>query len=140
MKVIVCGGRNFHSYEAIEKYLDMLHALHRFSVVIHGAARGADRMAAYWASQRDIDIRAFPADWNKSPRGAGPIRNKQMLDQGQPDLVIAFPGGNGTLDMRTQAERAGVPVLNLADPNTRADIRQRYGIRGGRCGGADTPP
>jgi hypothetical protein len=140
MKVIVCGGRKFHDYDALERYLDMLHALHRFTLVIHGDARGADSLAKYWANQRHIESHAYPADWDTFKRSAGPIRNKKMLDQGQPNLVVAFPGGEGTKDMMKQARTAGVPVLDLRDTKVRADIRQRYGDRGGRCGGADTPP
>jgi UDP-N-acetylmuramoylalanine-D-glutamate ligase len=33
-----------------------------------------------------------------------------MLDEGKPDLVVAFPGGRGTANMVQQAHRAGVEV------------------------------
>ena len=36
-----------------------------------------------------------------------------MIDRGKPDLVIAFPGGRGTEDMVTRAERAGIPVRRV---------------------------
>ena len=140
MRVIVCGGRNFHDYEALENYLDMLHTLHVFTLVIHGDARGADTLAKYWAGQRHIDSVAYPADWKLHPRGGGVIRNKRMLDEATPDMVIAFPGGNGTKDMREQGTKAGLPVLDLRDAKVREKIRQDYGVRGGRRGGADTPP
>jgi len=126
MRVIVCGGRNFHDYEALEKYLDMLHALHVFTVVIHGDARGADTLAKYWANQRHVDSTAYPANWKRNPRGAGVIRNKQMLDEAKPEMVIAFPGGNGTKDMREQATRAGLLVIDLRDAKVREAIRLRY--------------
>jgi hypothetical protein len=32
-----------------------------------------------------------------------------MLDQGKPDLVVAFPGGRGTANLVKQARAAGVP-------------------------------
>ncbi len=38
------------------------------------------------------------------------IRNQQMLDEAKPDMVLAFPGGRGTDDMVSRAEKAGVPV------------------------------
>jgi hypothetical protein len=37
-----------------------------------------------------------------------------MLDEGKPDLVIAFPGGRGTADMVKKARRAGVEVVEIA--------------------------
>lgn len=43
-------------------------------------------------------------------KAAGPIRNQRMLDEGKPDLVVAFPGGRGTADMVRRAKAAGVPV------------------------------
>jgi hypothetical protein len=32
------------------------------------------------------------------------------LDEGKPDLVVAFPGGGGTKDMVRRAVKAGVPI------------------------------
>lgn len=44
---------------------------------------------------------------------AGGIRNKQMLNEGKPDLVIAFPTENskGTWDMVRRAKRAGIETV-----------------------------
>jgi UDP-N-acetylmuramoylalanine-D-glutamate ligase len=36
-----------------------------------------------------------------------------MLNNGKPDLVVAFPGGRGTENMVKQAEAAGVPVKKV---------------------------
>ena len=44
-------------------------------------------------------------------RKAGPIRNQRMLDEGKPDLVVAFPGGKGTNGMIDLARNAGVRVI-----------------------------
>jgi hypothetical protein len=48
---------------------------------------------------------------------AGPLRNQRMLDEGKPDLVVAFPGGGGTKDLVRRAVKAGVSVheVNRAD-------------------------
>lgn len=40
-----------------------------------------------------------------------------MLDNGKPDLIIAFPGGSGTADMIKRARKAGVTVLTVINPN-----------------------
>jgi ABC-type branched-subunit amino acid transport system substrate-binding protein len=39
-----------------------------------------------------------------------------MLDIGKPDLVVAFPGQDGTADMVKQARSAGVKVMLIKDP------------------------
>ena len=82
----------------------------RPSVVIHGGARGADISADVCALAFGIDVEVYPADWAKHGKAAGPIRNAQMLREGRPDAVLAFPGGRGTADMVRRAKRAGVPV------------------------------
>ena len=37
-----------------------------------------------------------------------------MLDEGKPDLVIAFPGGKGTADMARRAREAGIEVIEVS--------------------------
>lgn len=78
--------------------------------MIHGAARGADTLAAQWAQARGVPIEAYPANWARDGRIAGPIRNRHMLACGRPDGVVAFPGGRGTIDMVAIAEAAGLKV------------------------------
>ena len=46
-------------------------------------------------------------------KAAGPIRNQQMLDEGKPDVVIAFPGASGTADMINRAGLTNVPVVRV---------------------------
>ncbi|MET4203932.1 DUF2493 domain-containing protein [Bradyrhizobium sp. LA6.12] len=126
MNVIVCGGRTFENYAAVKKYLDMLHDLHRFTLLIHGRARGADTCAHRWAGEHKVPVEMFPAHWRLHGNSAGPIRNKQMLAEGKPQLVVAFPGGDGTADMCRQARAAGVTVIDLKDERTRAEVTQRW--------------
>ena len=38
---------------------------------------------------------------------------KQMLEEGKPDLVVAFPGGRGTENMKKLAREAGVEVIEF---------------------------
>src|SRR5690606_25211324 len=95
--------------------LDRFHARKGpISVLIHGAARGADSIAGQWAASRGVEALSFPANWTRDGKAAGPIRNQRMLDEGQPDVVIAFPGGGGTADMVRRAKAAGVQVVSLA--------------------------
>ena len=106
MKVLVCGGRDYSDQEYVCAALDAINP----SEICHGGAKGADTLAGAWALSRHVKCTVFYADWNKYGRSAGPIRNKQMLDEFQPDAVVAFPGGRGTQNMITQAHKYGVPV------------------------------
>jgi hypothetical protein len=109
--VLICGGRDYADYGALSAWLDHFSGETPIAVVIHGGALGADSMAEQWAQERGIAVLRFDADWQKHGRAAGPIRNKQMLDEGNPDLVLAFPGGRGTANMIEQSKARGVPVI-----------------------------
>ena len=110
-RVLVCGGRAYADQAHLAASLELLHAARPFTLLIHGAAPGADSLAAGWANEHGLAVRAFPAAWDLHGKAAGPLRNQQMLDEGRPDLVVAFMGGRGTADMVERATLAGVPVL-----------------------------
>ena len=109
MRVLVCGGRDYIDQDAIRRRLAELRDEHPDAVVIHGAAPGADSWAGYIAGTLGLMVEVHPANWAKYGKAAGPIRNQEMLDSGV-DLLIAFPGGRGTQDMVSRAQRAGVEV------------------------------
>jgi hypothetical protein len=113
MRVLVCGGRDYNDLPALNAELDAIHAEFNITELIHGAARGADSLAASWAKSRGIPTRAFPADWNRHGKAAGFRRNEAMLRE-MPDAVIAFPGGKGTAHMVMLAANAGVRVKPIA--------------------------
>jgi hypothetical protein len=98
MRVLVCGGRDFDDVGLMISALDRLHTEKSFTVVIHGNARGADRMADTWARSRGVPREPYElpqGEWDELGKKAGPLRNKRMLDDGKPDLVVAFPRGGG---------------------------------------------
>lgn len=113
MRVLVCGGRDYNDYETMYDHLEI--RLDSKDILIHGNANGADvlseRVRIDLYGEDETKVVRFPADWDRYGKRAGPIRNQQMLDEGKPDLVLAFPGGSGTLDMVTRARKAGVTVI-----------------------------
>lgn len=108
MKLLVCGGRDFEDYDLLKTVLSVYHVTKNITEVIHGDARGADRLADLWAERHRIPVRKFPADWQTHGKAAGPIRNQRMIDEGKPDMVLGFRGGRGTADMFQRAEAAGI--------------------------------
>lgn len=112
MKILVCGGRDYSDMAKVFQILDTLTGV---SVVVHGAARGADTLAGLWAASKSLKEKPYPADWNRYGKRAGPIRNLRMLDD-NPDieLVVAFPGGAGTENMIALAEARGIKILRVA--------------------------
>lgn len=118
MKVLITGDRDWTDDFPIDVIIAGLVSLAGPEplILLHGKARGADSLADQWKSCAGIDVRPFPADWDTYRRSAGPIRNRQMLDE-QPDLVIAFHDdlaiSKGTKDCVEEAARRGIPVWHL---------------------------
>lgn len=110
MRVLICGSRNWIDERVIEREIRK----HRkeIKLIIHGGARGADTLAGMIAHQLRIPVKVFPAQWKRFGRGAGHIRNQQMLDEGKPDQVWAFTedlrSSRGTKDMVHRATKAQV--------------------------------
>jgi len=111
MRILVCGGRDFNDDILVRKVL--FNYIDKNLVIIQGEARGADYLAKMWAKNYSVAYESYPADWSKYGKRAGYIRNVQMLNEGKPDMVIAFPGGKGTEMMINLAKSAGVPVTEI---------------------------
>lgn len=107
-KILVCGGRDYTDTMKITKVLADLTQEFGKCVIIHGGARGADSLAAGIARKFGWWEWRCPADWDKHGYSAGPIRNKEMVELAQPDLVVAFPGGKGTAHMVNYAKSHGL--------------------------------
>lgn len=117
MKVLVFGSRKWVAQGVVERELKKLPA---GTIVIHGAAPGADNIGGYVASQLGFEVRAYPADWKRHGLAAGPLRNQQMLDEehteskGFFDRALCFhedPNlGKGSADMRDRLKKAVPPI------------------------------
>lgn len=122
MKVLVCGDRNWTNKDQMRIVLKTIRDL---ELIIEGGARGADKLAGEIALELGIPVRELPADWDKYGRAAGPIRNKQMLNE-RPDLVLAFHDNiaesRGTRNMLELAKGAGVPTRLCTSDSSSAGI------------------
>src|SRR5688500_9769837 len=130
-RILVCGGRDFNNKELLyttldniclergwctppdkrDEYGNWLPEVH----IISGMARGADTIAVDWAVVNFCNWSEYPADWARYGKSAGPIRNLQMLEEGKPDLVVAFPGGRGTTNMVKLARDACFEVIEVTE-------------------------
>jgi len=124
VRILVCGGREFDDWKLFtDKMWEVMRTENldnqdyfegdnsKKITIIHGDAKGADFCARLWAILWSTSEERFPANWDKYGKSAGSVRNKQMLEEGKPDLVVAFPGGNGTANMIKIAREKGVRVL-----------------------------
>lgn len=153
MKWIVCGGRRerlgamgraalaaIHRPDAHPWLGGLLRRLQAIeprvrpgiSAVYEGEAEGVDKDAREAAKALGVPVVRFPItddDWAQHGKGAGPRRNRDMLNgftRFSPiepaEAVLAERGGDGTADMVRQARAAGLPVIDLADPATAAAL------------------
>lgn len=96
MRVMVTGSR----YCSIEDELKVWRVLDQLdpdmTFLILGDAKGVDRSAKDWAQREgyfeDGLVEVYTADWELYDKKAGVLRNEDMVDIGEPDLVVAFPG------------------------------------------------
>ncbi len=114
MRVLICGGRDYSNQTFFNNKLDAIQKERgAFTIIIQGGAKGADYLAHLYSAKRGIKEEVYNAEWKMYGKTAGPIRNRRMLYEGKPDLVVAFPGGAGTTDMKKQARNAGVEVIEF---------------------------
>jgi len=79
--------------------------------LLHGGARGADRLIEQAARSLAWPVEVIPAKWGRYGRAAGPLRNglmlRRALEVANPAqasvLVVAFPGASGTASLVRQA-------------------------------------
>ncbi len=76
VKVLGCGSRKWTDRVAIRREFSKLPL---GTVVVHGSAPGADSIIDDVARELGFEVRRYPADWNRYPKAAGPIRNSEML-------------------------------------------------------------
>jgi len=113
MRVLICGDRNWKDRDSI---FACVSALPESVPIIEGEARGADRIAGQATRFYGHTVFEFPADWNQYGKAAGPIRNRQIMKEGKPTLVIFFHNNlkqsKGTRDMVEVATKNDIPVIN----------------------------
>ena len=112
-KVAFSGG-DTTDHRPIWDRLDQIHAKHPDMVLLHGGSpKGAERIAATWASNRKVSQVAFKPDWTKHAKAAPFKRNDQMLDC-MPIGVVVFPGTGIQENLADKARKMGIPVYRMA--------------------------
>lgn len=120
--VAFTGGRNYEDRGSVAEVLGFLRSFYSSDLrVLHGAAPGLDTLVDDLCKELDIRCKAFPAQWAKYGKGAGHVRNGEMvayLDMCRRKQhtvqIVAFPGGTGTQDMMTQGEAREIDVDRMA--------------------------
>ncbi len=107
-KLVVAGSRSICSYDALAEYHQ--EAGMTAIEIVSGKARGVDTLGEELAAQLEIPVAEFPADWDKEPKAAGFIRNKQMAEYGDAGLLLWDGCSTGTKNMEQQLLKLGKVV------------------------------
>ena len=95
MKLAVIGSRSFDNFELLNN--EILSLGNEITEIISGGAKGADLLAEKWAKQNNVISTIIKPIWSIYGRGAGIIRNEDIIQKC--DYCIAFWDGKskGTL-------------------------------------------
>lgn len=117
MIICVTGGRHFSDQEFVYNVFDAIHSIEGITLLVHGAARGVDALAARWAAKNSISHtdEKYAAEWEKFGKAAGAIRNAKMLKSEAIELLVKFPGGSGTANCFKLANKMGILTLDVEE-------------------------
>lgn len=103
-KVIICGTRTFNDFSILQRVMSRWVEVNGWPTeIVTGGAKGADYLGGIWASNREILLHQFLANWHRWGKQAGPKRNSEMVAIA--DGCIAFWNGisKGTKDTITKS-------------------------------------
>jgi hypothetical protein len=113
-RVLITGSRTWTAVATMRAALARWRQVYPHAVLVHGACRGADLMAAgIWLGWH-LPVEPHPADWTTFGRSAGFLRNRLMVDLGA-EVCLAFirDHSRGAEHTAALAETAGIPTVRV---------------------------
>jgi len=112
-KVAFAGGYECNDHQAIWAALDRVHSKHTDMVLLHGGSpKGAEKIAACWATTRKVPQVAFKPDFTRHKNAAPFKRNDQLLEV-LPIGVVVFPGSGISDNLADKAKKLGIPLFDF---------------------------
>lgn len=112
-RIYVSGGTDYMDHRTIWQVLDKVQGRHPNMVLIHGgSSRGAEHIAALWASERKIPQVPFKPDFVKHNRASAPFKRNDRVIAIMPRGIIIFPGGGIQDNLFDKARVAGIAVID----------------------------
>jgi mRNA deadenylase 3'-5' endonuclease subunit Ccr4 len=124
--VLVSGGRDYKNQTLVNLYLNTLKKKFGKFTLIHGAARGADSLAAFWVLNqseiKEIKFAVTREEWKEYGKYAGHRRNQIMANflvekkkNGAKIFALIFPGGKGTQNMYNLCLHYNIPHYKIKE-------------------------
>lgn len=109
MKTIIAGSRSIHNFKIVEDAIRECGWVP--TEVICGCALGVDDLGDRWASERNIPVKHFPAQWRNYGRSAGIIRNRAMASIAEALIAVWDGKSRGTKNMIQEAKNKNLKVF-----------------------------
>lgn len=122
MRVLVWGSDRFTRTERLDwlkrnALYEIAHAtgssVFTVDAIIHCCGQVADHAAEDWA--KVVECPEVTAYEISTYEGQFMRRNREMIVEGKPDIIIMFSGGWSSQDLRMSAEAAGINVIVVSD-------------------------
>ena len=117
MKLIIAGSRKLLNRRSIhEKFIEST-CYDFFEIfpteIVSGNSGIADWSGEKFAWIQNLQIKKFPADWNKHGKAAGPIRNREMAEYSDALLLIWDGTSRGSANMKKEMNKLDKPVYEV---------------------------
>jgi hypothetical protein len=108
MKTIIAGGRTITDYSLVLSALR--ESEFQPTEIVSGMAAGVDTLAVQYATENNLPLKEFHADWKTHGRSAGYRRNREMAEYGEALIAIWDGESRGTKNMIEEATKRGLRV------------------------------
>lgn len=108
LRTIIAGSRSITNYGVLVRAMARINWAP--SVIISGAANGADRLGEQYAKSAGIPVELYPADWDAHGKRAGFLRNEQMAKNAQALVALWDGESRGTKSMIELARKYGLRI------------------------------
>jgi hypothetical protein len=118
-RILITGSRTWTAATLLRSTLAHWRQTYPDAVLVHGACRGADLIAAgVWLGWH-LPVEPHPADWTRHGRAAGFLRNRLMVDLGA-DVCLAFirDHSRGAEHTAALATTAGIHTVHIRQETT----------------------
>lgn len=109
-KFMICGSRTISDKNFIFSEIEKCWNENLNSepiILVEGEAKGVDSIAKEWAISKGFELEAHRPDWKRYGRGAGIIRNKEMVDTSDFVLILWDGKSKGTASDIKFCEKLG---------------------------------
>jgi len=113
VRIVICGDKQWSDYGLVEKVLSRINSVSRIECLIEGGRKGVDEWAFFAILKIQPTAKIVEMLPNWQIKNTGSVLNQQMLDEGKPDLVVAFHDDidEWTKDMLEKAKERRIPVI-----------------------------